>query len=121
MKQASINIRKGLVFRDVIDVCGQRKLFIDDDVIRNIAEKSDFVGSDKKLLQKLLTSEKSVFATSKFDFGSYDTEEVSFDVNDCATIYVKPKRIPYSIRDILTKTTNKLCQKGIIRESKGSN
>ena len=98
-----------------------RTKFIDDNVINQMLEDSDLAGRHHKELKRLLESERSVFAASEFDVGSYTEEEIDLDLIDPTPVYVKPRRVPYTLRDVLHHSIKEMCDKGIIEKTKGSN
>ena len=105
----------------VINSLQERKEFINDEVINQMVEDSELSLSSKRILKQILSDERSVFSASEFDVGSYEEEEIELELLDTTPVYVKPRRVPYKLRDVLDDSIREMCKKQIIEETKGSN
>ena len=112
---------KPTINKPTIQVLEDRKELVGKEIIDAMVEESDFRGTDKCLLQKLLWDKRAVFSASEFDVGSYEDETITLELRDTDPVYVKPRRVPYKLKDVLSNSIREMCEKKIIQETRGSN
>ena len=122
LEEVDVNIDwKPTINKPTIQVLEERTELVGKETVDSMVEESDFKGTDKCLLQKLLWDKRAVFSASEFDVGSYEDESITLELRDTDPVYVKPRRVPYKLKDVLNNSIKEMCEKKIIQETRGSN
>ena len=96
----------------------ERTEFINPEILQKMAGDSEFDQPTKEKLQKLLIEYRDVFSSSEYDVGEYTNEKVELELINPEPVYIKPRRVPYKLREVLTNSVKEMCKQGIIEETK---
>ena len=96
----------------------ERAELINPEILEKIANDSEFGLETKSKLAKLLVNYRDVFSASEYDVGEYTNEKVELELINPDPVYIKPRRVPYKLREVLTDSVKEMCKQGIIEETK---
>ena len=96
----------------------ERSEFVNPDILDKMVENSEFDKSTKEKLQKLLVDFQFIFSASEYDVGEYRMEKIELELINPDPVYIKPRRVPYKLREVLTSSVKEMCKQGIIEETK---
>ena len=121
VEEVDVKTEWKLATKPTIGAIQEDRELISEESINAMVEASAFKGVHVSNLRELLSKERAVFSTSEFDVGSYEEESISLELRDQTPVYVKPRRVPYKLKDVLNDSLKEMCEKNIIRETRGSN
>ncbi|XP_053968978.1 uncharacterized protein LOC128870388 [Anastrepha ludens] len=113
-----------LLGRDVLCRAGNRLVIEQDQCriedINKIDVTNDLSVIDRQSLQQLLTQHADVFARNLSEIGKCDVAKMSIELNINIPICLKPYRIPFAKRAIVSEIVSELLSNNIIRPSESS-
>jgi len=107
-------------YDSVINSLQDRKDLVSDQIINELVDKTDFNEDYKPKFRKLLEEFRFAFSVDDIDVGAYQAEEIKIELANETPVYVRPRRIAYSLRDYVESTVLDMEKKGIIEKSEGS-
>ena len=104
----------------MINSLQDRDQLIDDSVIDELVKNSDFNEEYKDKFYKLLSEFRFAFSVDDVDVGQYEGEEIKIELTENTPVYVRPRRLAYSLREYVDETIVDMEKNGIIERSTGS-
>ena len=111
---------KSNFFNSTINALQDRKNLVSDKVINDLVNRTDFTPDYKHKFKQLLEEYRFAFSVDDIDVGTYQAEEIKIQLTDDTPVFVRPRRIAYSLRDYVDSTITDMEKKGIIEKSQGS-